>query len=100
MPAYQVNERLVGNKYQGAADVFSGLDRFELMNELNARGIVGNRYLTKLAAENPNLPRTYNYVAQDPSRVRLTDVWAATPIGLAFGAAERQQRQQQPQPKR
>jgi len=97
MSPYRANEMLVGNKYMGGADMFSGLDRFGLMNELNARGIVGNRYLTKFAQENPNIPRTYNYVAQDPSRVRLTDVWAAAPIGLAMGAG--QQREQTP-PKR
>lgn len=90
MPAFEINERLVGNKYRDAADMFSGLDRFELMNELNARGIVGNQYLTKFAAENPNLPRTYNYVVQDPSRVRLTDVWAAAPLGLALQRAEQE----------
>lgn len=100
MSPYRANEMLVGNKYRGGADMFPGLDRFELMNELNARGIVGNRYLTKFAKEDPNLPRTFNYVAQDPSRVRLTDVWAAAPIGLALNAADRQQRKQEPQAKR
>ena len=90
MPAFEINERLVGNKYKDAADMFSGLDRFGLMNELNARGIVGNQYLTKFAAENPNLPRTYNYVVQDPSRVRLTDVWAAAPLGLALQRTEQE----------
>lgn len=97
---FGLNEMLVGNKTLGLSDKFDGLDRFRLMNELNERGIVGNRYLTRLSAENPNLPQEYNYVVQDPSRVRLTDVWAAAPIGLALNAAERQQRKQEPQAKR
>lgn len=97
---FGLNEMLVGNKTLGLSDKFDGLDRFRLMNELNERGIVGNRYLTRLSAENPNLPQEYNYVVQDPSRVRLTDVWAAAPIGLALNAVDKQQRKQEPQAKR
>lgn len=88
MTPFDINERLVGNKYQGASDAFAGLDRFQLMNRLREKGIVGNKYLTKYSAENPNLLQTHNYVAQDPSRVRLTDVWAAAPLGLALRQAE------------
>lgn len=84
---YDINEMLVGNKYS-ALDRFGDVDRFNLMNELTQRGIVGNQYLTRLAADNPTLPQTYNYVIQDPRRVRLTDVWAAAPLGLALQRAE------------
>lgn len=84
---YEANELLVGNK-PGGSDVFADIDPFELMQAMNAKGIVGNQYLTRLAAESPNLPQTYNYVIQDPRRVRLTDVWAAAPLGLALQRAE------------
>lgn len=97
--SYEINEMLVGNKF-GGPDLFADVDAFQLMEEANARGVVGNKYLTRLSAENPKLAQEYNYVVQDPSRVRLTDVWAAAPIGLALNAAERQQRKQEPQAKR
>jgi hypothetical protein len=82
---YDINEMLVGDKYfANKGPLLGDYDPFQVRQALNDQGIVGNRYLTAHAAQGLTDP-TYNYVIQDPSRVRLTDVWSMTPFGLALG---------------
>jgi hypothetical protein len=101
---YGVNELLVGNnasKTGMRSKAFFNMepDQFDLMDAMRGEGIVGNKYLTRLSAEDPARPQEWNFVGQDPSRIHLKDVYAATPIGLALGAAEQQRRSTSPKKK-
>lgn len=96
---YSLNELLVGNKYApdhrmrvlGSYDMSDLLsDEYNIMQLFRDKGIVGNKYLTALAAKDPTLPQTYNYVMQDPNRIRLTDVFAMAPLGMALNAANQE----------
>jgi len=60
------------------------LDPWKVMEALRDKGIVGNKYLTRFAAEGL-VPPSHNYVVTDPSRVRLNDVWSM--LGMLGGGA-------------
>lgn len=72
------------------------LDPWKVMEALRDKGIVGNKYLTRYAAEGL-VPPSHNYVVTDPSRVRLNDVWAAF---LAAGLPSLLSQQKKDDPKR
>lgn len=60
------------------------LNPWKVMEALRDKGIVGNKYLTRFAAEGL-APPSHNYVVTDPARVRLNDVWSI--LGMLGGGA-------------
>lgn len=98
---YDLNEVILGNnphnQFTALRPTLTDADQWQVMEALRSKGIVGNRYLTRFAAENPTTPQHSNFVITEPSRAKFVDLWSILPFAAAGAAtAGAMNREQQP----